>query len=506
MGRMERWQVPILIVILILGLVLRVYDLDAESLWTDEAYSVRYAQEPEMRTVLEGIARTEAAPPAYYLLLQGWIGLFGNSEFSVRFPSAILGVMSIAFLFFITRRLLGWKVALLASFFMAVSLQQIIYSQEARMYSLFTFLSLASTYSFLRAYEFWTGMSTETSAENTKIRHSSSSVWAVLTIIAITAALYTNYLALSIIITYTLLCYGTKKRTAYWQWSFMLMVIALLSLPLIVTAQQQFSSIGVGAGYTFQKLGMPAFLAQFGLFLFAIPSGLIVVILALLIAFRDKISRWWSPIALPSYKVGLLVTLFCAAYLYLIIKPLTLAGLPLFQVPLTHSYFLIRHSLFLAPLLYVGFAVLLLRPSIHKMATFCFVVLILTSTISLALYYPEPTKTQWREAAQFVAEHEQEKPLVLLDRGGGSNAFLLSYYYGSNLDILRLTVSIRGQPLRMLSLEEVQARIGTKREFWVVLSKNRDTGDYYVEHLKQKYGIREQQELYEVSLYRFQQK
>src|SRR3989344_9510809 len=93
---MRKKFVVLLTVIILLGLLLRLYDLNKESIWVDEAYSLHYATLPASTEVVEGIIETEGAPPGYYLLLHYWIKAFGSSEFSVRFPSLLAGALSIA--------------------------------------------------------------------------------------------------------------------------------------------------------------------------------------------------------------------------------------------------------------------------------------------------------------------------------------------------------------------------------------------------------------------------
>lgn len=77
----------LLLLIVLLGLALRIYDLGGESLWFDEAMSVRVAwlgfAEQIKWIVGQG---KEANPPFYYMLLHLWIPVFGDSEFA---PAAV---------------------------------------------------------------------------------------------------------------------------------------------------------------------------------------------------------------------------------------------------------------------------------------------------------------------------------------------------------------------------------------------------------------------------------
>ena len=80
--------------ILLLGTVLRVFKLGRESLWLDEVGTVNIAQK-SISEMFHYIVHFDVHPPLYYFLLHLWIRLFGDSEFSVRFPSVIFGIATI---------------------------------------------------------------------------------------------------------------------------------------------------------------------------------------------------------------------------------------------------------------------------------------------------------------------------------------------------------------------------------------------------------------------------
>lgn len=135
-------------IILILGTVLRVYDLGTESYWIDEVSTVIEGQQSIPQLLASG--RLDQ-PPGYYLPFHFWIGGFGTSEVSTRAFSLIVGVASIGLIFLVGRELFGSEVGLLGAFFMAVSDFQIFFSQEARFYSFFEFTTLLSFFCFVLA-------------------------------------------------------------------------------------------------------------------------------------------------------------------------------------------------------------------------------------------------------------------------------------------------------------------------------------------------------------------
>lgn len=134
-----------LLCIIIIGLVLRLINLN-QSFWLDEAAQVI---ESSRRFSEQLNLVADFHPPLFHLLLHFWIKL-GNSEVWIRLLSVIFGIFSIVLLYKLGIALGKRKEALLASFLLAISPYHIWYSQEARPYMLFVFISLLSTYFLIK--------------------------------------------------------------------------------------------------------------------------------------------------------------------------------------------------------------------------------------------------------------------------------------------------------------------------------------------------------------------
>lgn len=132
--------------ILAVALAVRLVNLGAPSFWVDEIYSLRVA----MRDLGGVLADRDQTPPLYVLFLHFWIRLFGISEFAVRLPSVLFGTAAVAMVYPLARRFSDGRAALLATAIMALGIYHIATSQDARAYSLFLLLCLASAYTFLR--------------------------------------------------------------------------------------------------------------------------------------------------------------------------------------------------------------------------------------------------------------------------------------------------------------------------------------------------------------------
>ncbi|HVY55961.1 MAG TPA: glycosyltransferase family 39 protein, partial [Thermodesulfobacteriota bacterium] len=136
--------------IFLLGLGLRIYGLGTESLWYDEAVSVSASRLGIADQITWNLSHSDNNPPLYYSILHCWVSLFGDSEFSVRFPSAIFGSLSILAIYAIGNLLFGRKTGLIAALILATSVFHVWFSQEARAYTLLTLFTLLSFYYFLR--------------------------------------------------------------------------------------------------------------------------------------------------------------------------------------------------------------------------------------------------------------------------------------------------------------------------------------------------------------------
>jgi mannosyltransferase len=119
---------------LLLGMGLRFYRLDAQSLWYDEGTSASLSASP-IRRVMEAAAQ-DIHPPLYYLLLQAWSAVVGRSVFALRAFSALAGVVLIAATGAMAARLFGRPAAGLAMLLMAMHPLGVYYAQEVRMYAL----------------------------------------------------------------------------------------------------------------------------------------------------------------------------------------------------------------------------------------------------------------------------------------------------------------------------------------------------------------------------------
>lgn len=178
---LAKGTVILLTAIVTASLFVRVYNLDGQSLDCEESYTLPAAtghhyvyfdrasrfiptQEavsvreyktlvtPEsgkgLREVTDVLSRN-VHQPAYFFLMHYWIKLFGNSEWTLRLPSAIFGTLAVLAMFLLGKELFNPAVGLISALLLGMMPEQIFYSQEARMYPLLVLLVVTSTYAMM---------------------------------------------------------------------------------------------------------------------------------------------------------------------------------------------------------------------------------------------------------------------------------------------------------------------------------------------------------------------
>src|SRR5262249_17597596 len=119
----------------VVAAALRFVNLGQENLWYDETFTAWLAKLDlnHMFTAIQG----DVHPPLWYVIEWANVRLFGSSEFALRLPSAVLGVLAVLLIYRIALACkFEPKTAYLAGFLAAILPSAVYYSQDARMYPL----------------------------------------------------------------------------------------------------------------------------------------------------------------------------------------------------------------------------------------------------------------------------------------------------------------------------------------------------------------------------------
>ena len=122
--------------------------LNRQSIRLDEAQTIWIATK-SVSSILQLTAK-DVHVPLYSLIMHAWISLFGTEIRAVRLVSVFFFLLTIPVLFTLAKSLLGNKGAVLTIILFITSPFILWYSSEARMYSLFVFITTLHHLLFLR--------------------------------------------------------------------------------------------------------------------------------------------------------------------------------------------------------------------------------------------------------------------------------------------------------------------------------------------------------------------
>jgi 4-amino-4-deoxy-L-arabinose transferase-like glycosyltransferase len=315
----RRFHLGVLIIVL-LAFGLRLYAIDRQDIWGDEAFSIWLSSQTLPQVVAGG---ADTHPPFYPILLNLWLRLAGSPPLVTRFLSAMIGTLTVPVVYLLGQRGFGRMTGGLAALLAAVSQVLVYYSQETRMYGLVTLLAAMSVYWALRA-----------------LRESrSTAVWLAYTLSTLAAA-YTHYYAFFVILAQNLvvvLSWGRRRRWAdLSRWLAVQGVITLAYIPWVGVqirflsgkASTRFDEWDLSTAWRIAGETVAAFGA--GLAVPAVTAGLLsalflVAIVAGLVAlFRRRQPEPWLIVAylfvpvLLAWAVNPIMPFFYARYLLLI--------------------------------------------------------------------------------------------------------------------------------------------------------------------------------------------
>ncbi len=130
----------ILLVILVIALLLRLVHLKDKAPGIDELHSINNSR----IIIEEGLNSVKdfGNPPGFYYL--GGIILLLNSVLLLKLMMVLLGLLSIFLVYLIVKKIFDKKLALVASFLLAINPMHVLYSQHIRVYILLMVIYLIS--------------------------------------------------------------------------------------------------------------------------------------------------------------------------------------------------------------------------------------------------------------------------------------------------------------------------------------------------------------------------
>lgn len=214
----------LLYIIIASAAFLRLSDLGTQGFWLDEIGQIGIAMHP-----LSDIATNiqyHLSPPLDYFITHLML-LISHSEFWLRIPAAISGILLVIVVYLIGKTAHDEKLGILASLLVAFSPVLYVYSQELRMYSLFCLLSATSVLVLMKV--------------------TNKLTWGLFILISL-LGLYTHYFYFFVLFTELVLAVNylpfRKKNISYVVTCFLICLIAFVPwLPYLI---YQYNSLNAG--------------------------------------------------------------------------------------------------------------------------------------------------------------------------------------------------------------------------------------------------------------------
>jgi len=447
----------IIFFIVLLGLLLRIYDLGRESLWVDEVASYGFSK-LAVSQFFKADYTDYTLPPLYYIILHMWTNIFGNSEFLMRLPSAFFGIVSIYLIYKVAGQIFDDEVGLLSSLFLALSVFHINYSQEARMYSLMTVLVLLSYYFFLK-------LVAEYNINNS-----------VGYITATTLLIYTHYygfftiLAQNIYVGILLLKSKDKSKIDVRKWISLQFLLILLYLPWITALIEGVNKIQ--GGFWIPEPNLLELVKTFYIFS---GSSLLILLFSISSLFAIfKIQRLNLNVSKDSKQYLLLTWLLSPIIIPLIISK--------FTQPFYHFKYTIAASL--AFYILVAAGVKNLRSRNIKLIVISLIVLF--SLMNVAGYYSEINKERWRNAANLIDSNAQAGDLLLFNAGNTRGSY---DYYSKRDDLVKKRFPEKTRDVDDINIKNLASIIEDHERVWVIYSHSGDHQGLITSTLNESYNL-----------------
>lgn len=135
---------------MLVGAIIRFYQLTNTGLWLDELFSMNGANPASTLEEVYDYSKGDQ-PPFFFFLLYGWLKVFGYTDFVGRSLPVLIGLMAIPIMFILGREFKSTNVGLIAAFITTINWFHADLSREIRFYPLVFVLSGLSYLFFLRS-------------------------------------------------------------------------------------------------------------------------------------------------------------------------------------------------------------------------------------------------------------------------------------------------------------------------------------------------------------------
>lgn len=442
-----------------LAFALRVYRLGHQSFWYDEGQSYYFAHQDSLGAML-GVISDSDHPPLYFILFHLWMSVAGRSEFALRFTALFWSALLVPLVYLLGRRAFGTGEGMAAALLMAISPFHIWYAQEARMYTLATFLGLLSSYLLLLA-----------------LQKGRRSLWLAYTLAALAAPyahLYACFVLLFQGLFVLLWAWRSRPRVSFLRdWLLSQVGIGLGFLPWISIVLREYAS---NATYWPGILDLKRFLVDT---VVAFSAGLTLPL--------DR-AGWTATAFLLALGVG------CASFAFrrseprprwqgfsLVLLYLMVPTLTALVISYRHPKYAPRYLLLVTPAYYLltakGLTTLRTCRRWAGLAVILFMVILVGTVQSLynSYFVGEYSRDDFRAVLSYIEANAWEDDAIIIV--GGHAYPILDYYNRLGLAAYpippRLVASVEQPVSRQLVAETLSEIVSHHRRVWLVLWQER---------------------------------
>lgn len=350
---LEKYQY--FIAIITLGTFLRFYNLGWNSLWLDEASTYLFAK-MNIIDIWRATSGGEFNPPLFYIVEHLMLYL-SSSEAALRIIPAVSGIATIVIFYFIGTTLKNEKFGIILSFIIATLPFHIIYSQEARAYTLMLFFISVALYSFIKV-----------SKDN-----DNQLKWWISTGVFSSLAFWTHFYSIIFILgifIFALFVHRKQIKNVV----ISIATFAILSLPLLIVMKDLFL-IRTASAPTYGIQGVSIITVTLSSFF--IDNILLIIIFLFLLVSGHYIMYQKDPYLSKFFITTTVIAIFTSIYLST-------------KIPMLPRYLIILLPLVLIPIVYSLY-------NSNKIITYGILGIFLIGCISFYIpYYTTYTKEDWR--------------------------------------------------------------------------------------------------------------
>ena len=372
----------------VLGVALSIVGAWVPSFWGDEVATMRTLSisPTDLWSFLGGI---DAVHGFYDILLRPWAAIFGTSELSLRFPSALANGVSCALLFQVGRKLHSLPLGVVAALIFAFLPRTTLIGTEARSSAIATVLVVGCTWALLTALT--------TSQPRWFV------AYAVLLFLSALTFVYTALIVIAHVLVAFLMHAGRKRIFAVALTAAVPLLAMSPFIALSFSQREQVSWIGDLGPVTLTSILVEPWLTN------SMATAVVLASCGALIVFRNRRSARASTLTMPAL-IGALWALVPVALI--LAAHVTVA--PLFRA---------RYLAFAAPgfALLVACCLLALKPGVLRIAmVIVLVVSIVPTYVSQRTEFAK-NDSDLRQISETIARFSLQGDAIFFERSGAAN-------------------------------------------------------------------------------------